>query len=120
MWKKPYTILAIGVFCAETEAQAKALQLTFDINFFRFITGHTQGSFLTPQEAQLHPITPQLADFIKSRNTLRAVGTPEQVKSKIEGIAQRFAVDEIMMVSNMHYLSDRKRSFELVMNAFQN
>ena len=118
LWKKPYTILTIGVFCAETEAQAKALQLTFDINFFRFITGHTQGSFLTPQEAQLHPITPQLADFIKSRNTLRAVGTPEQVKSKIEAIAQRFAVDEIMMVSNMHYLSDRKRSFELVMNAF--
>jgi luciferase family oxidoreductase group 1 len=118
LWKKPHSILTIGVFCADTEEQAKALQLTFDINFFRFITGHTQGSFLTPQEAQLHPITPQLADFIKSRNGLRAVGTPDQVKSKITAIAQRFAVDEIMMVSNMYYLSDRKRSFELVMNAF--
>jgi luciferase family oxidoreductase group 1 len=118
LWKKPHSILTIGVFCADTEEQAKALQLTFDINFFRFITGHTQGSFLTPQEAQLHPITPQLADFMKSRNGLRAVGTPDQVKSKITAIAQRFAVDEIMMVSNMYYLSDRKRSFELVMNAF--
>ena len=118
LWKTPYSILTVGVFCADTEAQAKALQLTFDINFYRFITGRTQGSFLTPQEAQLYPITPELADFMKSRSALRAVGTADQVKSKITAIAQRFAADEIMMVSNMYYLEDRKRSFELVKHAF--
>ena len=118
LWKTPYSILTVGVFCADTEAQAKALQLTFDINFYRFITGRTQGSFLTPQEAQLYPITPELSDFMKSRSALRAVGTADQVKSKITAIAQRFAADEIMMVSNMYYLEDRKRSFELVKHAF--
>ena len=118
LWKKPYSILTIGVFCADTEEQAKALQLTFDINFYRFITGHTQGSFLTPQEAQLHPITSQLSDFMKNRNALRAVGTPEQVKAKITAIANQFGVDEIMMVSNMYYLEDRKRNFELVKQVF--
>jgi luciferase family oxidoreductase group 1 len=118
MWKQPYSILTISVFCADTEAQAKALQLTFDINFYRFITGRTQGSFLTPQEAQLYPVTPELADFMKSRSALRAVGTAEQVKTKITAIAQQFGADEIMMVSNMYYLEDRKRSFELVKQAF--
>ncbi len=118
LWKQPYSILTIGVFCADTQEQAEALQLTFDINFYRFITGQTQGSFLSPQEALNYPITPQLADFIKSRSALRAVGTAQQVKAKISAIAERFAVDEIMMVSNMYYLEDRKRSFELVMGAF--
>ena len=118
LWKKPYCMLTISVFCAADEAYAKAMQLAFDVNFYRFITGQSEGRFLTPQEAQLYPMTPQLADFIRSRDGMRAVGTPTQVKAKIESIAKRFKVDEIMMVSNIYYFEDRKRSFELVKNAF--
>jgi luciferase family oxidoreductase group 1 len=114
LWPKPYAILTISVFCADTEEQAIALQLTHDINLFRFFTGQTGGSFMTPQEAQLYPMTPQLAGFIDSRNASRAVGTPEQVRDKVESLAQRYAVDEIMAVTNMYYLEDRKRSFELL------
>ena len=118
LWPKPYTMLTISVFCADTQERAKALQLTFDINFYRFITGQSKGTPLTPEEAQNYPISPQLAEFITSRNELRAVGTPEQVKNKITSIAQRFSVDEIMVVTNMYYLEDRKRSFELLKKAF--
>lgn len=118
LWPKPYSMLTISVFCADTQERAKQLQLTFDINFYRFITGQSNGTPLTPDEAQNIPITPQLAEFITSRNELRAVGTPEQVKNKISSIAQRFAVDEIMIVTNMFYFEERKRSFELIKNAF--
>ena len=119
LWPNPYSILTISVFCADTQERAKALQLTFDINFYRFVTGQTNGKPLTPEEAQNYPMSPQLAEFITSRNELRAVGTPEQVKNKITSIAQRFAVDEIMMVTNMYYMEDRKRSFELIKKAFE-
>ena len=118
LWKKPYSTLTMSVFCADSEEQAKALQLTFDINFFRFITGQSTDKFLTPQEAMLYPINAQLAEFIEGRNQLRAVGTPQQVKEKVMGIAQDFAVDEIMVVSNMYYLEDRKRSFQLLKEVF--
>ena len=119
LWSEPYSMLTISVFCADTQDRAKALQLTFDVNFYRFITGQSNGKPLTPEEAQNYPISPELADFITSRNELRAVGTPEQVRNKITSIAQRFGVDEIMIVTNMYYLEDRKRSFELIMNAFK-
>jgi hypothetical protein len=33
-------------------------------------------------------------------------------------LATQFDVDEVMAVTNMYYLADRKRSFELLMNAF--
>lgn len=114
----PYSMLTIGVFCADTQEQAKMLAKAFDINFYRFVTGQTQGSFLTPEETALYPITAQLADFIKTRSQLRAVGTAEQVKEKITHIADLFQLDEVMMVTNMYYPEDRKRSFELVSGVF--
>lgn len=114
LWPEPYAILTLSVFCADTEAQAKALQLTHDINLFRFFTGQTGGSFMTPQEAQLYPITPQLEAFIKSRDSSRAVGTPQQVGKQVRDLAARYEVDEVMAVTNMYYLLDRKRSFELL------
>jgi luciferase family oxidoreductase group 1 len=115
---KPYAILTVSVFCADTEEQAKALQVTHDINFYRFVTGQTQGSFMTPEEAQLYPISAQLSAFIETRSRCRAVGTAEQVNETIARLATQFDVDEVMAVTNMYYLADRKRSFELLMNAF--
>lgn len=116
--RRPYAILTISVFCADTEAQAKALQLTHDINLFRFFTGQTGGSFLTPQQAQLYAITPQLSAFIDSRDATRAVGTQAQVRDKVADLAARFHADEIMAVTNMYYVEDRKRSFQLLKEAF--
>jgi luciferase family oxidoreductase group 1 len=116
---EPYAVLTMSVFCADSQEQAQALQLTFDINFFRFITGQTQGAFLTPQEAMLYPIGPQLQAFMDERQNLRAVGTQKHVKERVSAIADAFGVDEIMAVSNMYYLDDRKRSFELLKQAFE-
>lgn len=115
---QPYTMLTISAFCADTQERAELLAKAFDINFYRFITGQKQGSFLSPEEAAVYPITPQLADFMKSRSVLRAVGTQDQVKEKITNIAQQYQLNEIMIVSNMYYIEDRKRSFELIKMAF--
>ncbi len=119
---KPYAILTLSVYCADTEAQAQALQLTHDINLFRFftgqVTGQAGGGFMTPEEAQLYPMTAQLRAFIDSRESSRAVGSPEQVQQKISTLVSSYNVDEVMVVTNMHYLADRKRSFELLKEAF--
>ncbi len=43
-WAQPYAILTLSVFCADTEEQAAALQLTYDLNLFRFFTGNPTAS----------------------------------------------------------------------------
>ena len=91
---------------------------TFDLNFYRFVTGQSTGSFLTPEQAEQYPMDDNLAGFIRSRSRLRAVGTPEQVKAEVEQVANSFGADEIMAVTNMYYFEDRKRSFELLKAAF--
>lgn len=115
---QPYAILTISVFCADTEERARALQLTYDLNLFRFFTGQSDGRSLTPQEALLYPLGAQERAFIASRQSSRASGTPRQVRQQIEQLAALHDADEIMAVSNMYYLEDRKRSFELLREAF--
>ena len=115
----PYAILTISVFCAEEEAQAKALQLTYDLNLFRFFTGQSTGVSLTPQQALAYPLGPQEQAFIAGRVNSRAVGTPEQVREQITHLANLHSADEIMAVTNIYYFEDRKRSFELLMDTFQ-
>ena len=79
---QPYAILTLSVFCADTEEQARALQLTYDLNLFRFFTGQSNGQSLTPQEALNYPLGPQERAFIASRENSRASGTPQQVTAK--------------------------------------
>lgn len=118
---KPHGMITMSVFCAETEELAKAQQLAFDVNFYRYITGQyskNNGGWLTPDKAQNFPMTPSLDGFISSRNQSRAVGNPDQVRLKVSKIANAYGADEVMAVSNMYYFEDRKRSFELLMQAF--
>ena len=119
---KPYAMVTMSVFCAESEQHAKAQQFAFDVNFFRYITGQrgrgNEGGLLTPEKAQNFPMTPQLEGFIASRNQNRAVGTPEQVHDQIRKLASVYGADEVMAVTNMYYFEDRKLSFELLMQAF--
>jgi alkanesulfonate monooxygenase SsuD/methylene tetrahydromethanopterin reductase-like flavin-dependent oxidoreductase (luciferase family) len=56
--------------------------------------------------------------FIASRESSRATGTPLQVREQVEQLATLHNADEIMAVTNMYYFEDRKRSFELLIQAF--
>tara|TARA_R110001592_G_scaffold363372_1_gene686137 strand:+ start:259566 stop:260543 length:978 start_codon:yes stop_codon:yes gene_type:complete len=116
--QKAYAILTISVFCADSEKQAKALQLTHDLNLFRFFSGQSDGVSMTPQQALNYELGPREQAFIASRQNSRAAGTPQQVRAQVEQLAAQHDADEIMAVTNMYYLEDRKRSFELLKQAF--
>jgi luciferase family oxidoreductase group 1 len=115
----PCAILTVSVFCADTQEHANALQLTYDLNLFRFFTGQSNGRSLTPKEAISYPLGAQERAFIASRENSRASGTPRKVKQQIEDIAALHDADEIMAVTNIYYLEDRKRSFQLLKGAFE-
>ncbi len=115
---EPYAMLAVSVFCADSEEQARASQLTFDLNLYRFFTGQSHGQFLSPRQALAYALGPQEQAFIASRESSRAVGTRDQVFQRVSELADVYGVDEVMAVTNMYYFEDRKRSFELLKQAF--
>lgn len=112
--ESPYACLTISVFCHDDEDYAHLMKKTFDINFYRFITGQSGGHFLSPEQIKDYLVTPELEQFMLSRDQYRAVGTRDQVLAKLEKIHNEFSLDEIMLVSNCYYLNDRKRCFELI------
>ena len=116
---EPYAMLALGVFCADSEEQAQLLQLTYDLNLFRFFTGQSDGRSLSPEDAQAYPVGAREQEFIASRSNARATGTPEQVRERLLELAAQHQADEIMAVTNMYYFEDRKRSFELLYRVMQ-
>jgi luciferase family oxidoreductase group 1 len=115
---EPYAILTTSVFCAEDEAQARLLQLTYDLNLYRFITGQHTGASLTPAEAANYTLGPGERGFIAEREHSRAVGTPTQVRQQLEALLKQHNADELMVVSNMYYFEDRKRCFKLIRECF--
>ncbi|MDX1733814.1 MAG: LLM class flavin-dependent oxidoreductase [Halioglobus sp.] len=114
---QPYAILALSVFCADSEERAASLQRAYDLNLFRFFTGQSDGRSLTPEQAVDYRTGPQEEAFIASRRNSRATGTPQQVGERLGHLADLHGADEIMAVTNMYYFEDRKRSFELLMQA---
>ena len=115
---KPETTVTISTFCAEHEEYATLLARSYEINYYRYITGEWQGDFLTPEQVNDYPVSPQLEAFIQQRLPRRAIGTPTQVKAIIEEIQHDYNADEVMLVSNVYHFGDRKKSFELVKKAF--
>lgn len=118
----PEAMVTIAVFCCETEAEARRQQLTFDINFYRFVTGqrtNPNDPLLNPEQVEDYPIDPQLEAFIRQRSLNRAVGNPDQVAEQVAQIATQYQADEVMVVTNMFDFEDRKRSFALLMDGIK-
>jgi luciferase family oxidoreductase group 1 len=117
-WAKPYSMVTLQVLCADTQERALALKKAADVNFIAFITRGPHIDFVSPEEAADHVFSPQEQAYVDGVEKARAFGTPEQVRSRVDALVQRFGVDEVMIVSNAWHFEDRTRSFGLVAEAF--
>ena len=91
--EKPHAILALSVFCAETEEAAQRMASSVLLSFAQLRTGHP-GRMPSPEEALAHEYTPEQAAVVAAFKKLLIVGTPEQVRARIESVASRTEADE--------------------------
>ena len=84
-----------------------------DLWYIRLLRGNP-GPFPTPEEARDYPYAASELTLIRSNQEKRAVGTPAQVKAKLESLSKEFGVDEIMLVTIVHDHRARLRSYELL------
>ncbi len=67
--------------------------------------------------AAAFPYTPADRARLEEIKTYSVVGTPAQVKERLMGMAERFEVEEIVVLSISHDFGVRVRSYELVAEA---
>lgn len=110
---KPYAMVAVNVFCAETDERAHWLAGPAGLSFLRLRSGRPQP-LATPEEAAAYPYTEVEQEFVAQRLEGQAVGSPETVRRQLTHLQERTGADELMLTTMVYDIEDRIRSFELV------
>jgi luciferase family oxidoreductase group 1 len=114
---QPYGILALAAVCANSDAEADRLAATIDLNFVR----RAKGEYLplaSPEEALAYPYTPIDRERIRVNRRRVVVGSAAAVKERVAALAAATAADEVMITTMVHDHAARRRSYELLADAF--
>ncbi len=114
--KRHYSSLAVNVICAETEQHALAMARCREVTFLRFLNQEKNVRVPSIEDAQSYQYSAQETDFVTPRRAMSAIGTPEQVRDKLNLLAVKFGVDEIMAVTICYDFADRLKSYTLLMD----
>src|SRR3546814_20670473 len=96
---------------------ARELASTMELAWLRI---HS-GQFLplpSPAEAMAHRYSDYEREALQDVRARTIVGTPAQVRARIEAMAQDSAADEVMIVRNIFDHAARLRSYPLIAAAF--
>ncbi len=113
----PHLILTVTAVCAETDAQANHLAATLDLAAVR----RSRGEFaplVNPDEAITYPFSPSERAVIENFRENIFVGSPATVRAGLEGLCAATRADEIMITTMVWDHAARRRSYEMLAEAF--
>jgi luciferase family oxidoreductase group 1 len=110
---------SVGVFalCAGTEEEAERLASSRDLWRLRLDRGGL-GPVPSVEEALAYPYTEPERARIAFHRRRQAIGTPDKVKGQLVDLAAAYGVDELIVLSICHDPAARRRSYELLADAF--
>ncbi len=119
--QKPRAIVAPGVICADTEAEAKRLYTSAQLHIRRIRLEGKRLPVPTPEQA-----IAELGNFGAETETVARgggewpryiVGAPEQARGELERMASSLQIEEVMAIAVMHDYQARQRSYRLIAEA---
>ena len=113
----PVLSVAVWAICAETTEEAQRLAASARMSF-RLLR---QGKLIPvpPVERALRFLEPQGSSPGASRHDRRGIiGDPDKVRAGIEEVARAYGAEEVMVVTITHDHAARRRSYELIAEAF--
>jgi luciferase family oxidoreductase group 1 len=113
----PYAILATHVVCADTDAEAERLATTVELNFVRRAKGE-HLPLASPEEAAAYDYTPADRARIAQNRARLTVGAPATVRAKLAPLLAATKADELMVTTMIYDHTARRRSYELLQEAF--
>jgi luciferase family oxidoreductase group 1 len=113
----PHAILAVSVICAETEAEATRLASSMQLSWVRLRAGRP-SKIPSPETALSYHYSEPEAAVARAYRQLQIVGTPGQVRERIESLARRTQADEVMITTVTHDPEARVRSYQLLAATF--
>lgn len=114
---EPYALIGVAALATEDEKEARRQVMTGALSMLRLRTGRP-GLVPTPEEAEAHEFGPMEEDFVNGwlKNIIH--GTPDAVAEGLNDLQKRTGADELMITANAHGGEQRKRSYELIADAY--
>lgn len=113
---KPYVMLGLNVFAAETDAEAKFLFTSLQQAFVNLRTGHP-GPLPAPVENYDADLDPMAKAMLAQALSCAIVGSPQTVRTGLDAFIRRTGADELMVTAQMFDHAARIRSFEILAEA---
>jgi len=111
---EPRVIVAGSALCAETDEEAERLASSHRMGFTLFRRGELIA--VPPVERALRFLEDEGITVPPGRRSI--TGGPAKVREGIEALAQEYGAGEVMIVTITHEHSARRRSYELIAEAF--
>ena len=114
---EPRALIGVSVVCAETDERAAHLARPVELGLLRLRQGRL-GQLPSVADATAYDYSPEERQLIAQNRDRIFVGSPSTVHERLIALADRACVDEIMVTTLMHDHPDRRRSCELLAEAF--
>jgi luciferase family oxidoreductase group 1 len=112
---EPYAILCVSAICAESQDAAEELKLIADVATLRRQKGE-RGAPPSLEEARSYSFTAE--ELEKLRPFAPIYGDPVCVHRALTNLVTSLGADELMIVTNIGDQAARRRSYELLAEAF--
>ena len=110
--QRPYTMLGVNVFAADTESEARRLFTSLQQAFINLRRGRA-GPLRPPDEGFETTLAPFERAMLADMLAYSVVGTRDQVRAGLARIVSNTSADELMIASQIYDHSARLRSYEL-------
>ncbi|HEX7726106.1 MAG TPA: LLM class flavin-dependent oxidoreductase [Rhizomicrobium sp.] len=115
--EKPTISMGVAALAAETEEDAARLSASRNLWVVRLLTGRPIA-FPSPEESLAYPFSEQELALLKTVEARSIVGTPDQVKARLELLARQHGAEEMVIVTITYDYESRLRSYELLAKEF--
>jgi luciferase family oxidoreductase group 1 len=116
--EKPYAMIGAGIFAAESDAEARRLLSSAQLQFLGLIRGRP-GKLPPPVDSIDDHCTPAERAAIDARTRCAAVGSPETVRRRFQELLEQTGADEIIGTGQIYDHAARLRSFEIAAEQFR-
>ena len=114
---EPRAILAVAAVAADTDAEAERIAASADLHFVRRAKGE-YVPLASPDEAAAYPYTPIDRERIARQRERLVVGGIDSVKARLLALIEATQADELMITTMAFDHAARRRSYELLAEAF--
>src|ERR1700741_187282 len=114
---RPRVIVCTFAIVAESDAEAERLAAAIDLRRLHMAL-NIDSPVLTAEEAAQHRYSDEERRYVLGPRARAVIGGPRRAREELQAMVERYAADELMVLTITGDYASRRRSYELLIEAF--